>query len=483
MSDLTETHSQQLQSLSAGYEEKLSNTLIHSNHQNTKLTEELSKAQTDGEHFNAKITELSTHIESQNAIVEDLSTQLLNTQQYLKNEVDRFVNLNLDFESFKQNSTLSNSEQVNQLNAQIESLNTELQNLGVLFETTANSLSDTETKLEATTQELIQSNQTIGELTNQVGEFKSTLYNKEIEFENFKTELENSTNETILNTKTEFESLKSDFENDSLQKLSYQEIEFQKLLAENTNLINEIDLAQDKVEAHESEIELLKVELNELSTQSISRAEELKETLSAKNFEITNLQGNSAALTFEVDQLKTELESLQNQLQFSSQSNEQLTALQHNYETLNTEKHNLLSEINLLHETINGLNLSVSELSSKISSYETQIETLKSSTKVEEQEAFIDRLFLQIDELSHQRLSLLDEKEQMANQLLKMNDVVGELSQNIDSQNINVTDLNNHRKNIILANGSNAGTEKSQMKLQINDLVREIDKCIALLSA
>jgi len=71
----------------------------------------------------------------------------------------------------------------------------------------------------------------------------------------------------------------------------------------------------------------------------------------------------------------------------------------------------------------------------------------------------------------------------MATQLLKMNDVVGVISQQVDSEKIDVTDLNNHRKNVILASNSGGVSEKSQMKEQINDLVREIDKCIALLSA
>ena len=111
------------------------------------------------------------------------------------------------------------------------------------------------------------------------------------------------------------------------------------------------------------------------------------------------------------------------------------------------------------------------------------MESLRSSTKIEEQEAFIDRLFKQIDGLNDERMTLLDEKEQMANQLLKMNDTVGQLSQHVESENIDVTGLNNHRKNIILANNLGETNEKSHIKGQINDLVREIDKCIALLSA
>ncbi|MCC6370778.1 MAG: hypothetical protein IT236_07235, partial [Bacteroidia bacterium] len=100
-----------------------------------------------------------------------------------------------------------------------------------------------------------------------------------------------------------------------------------------------------------------------------------------------------------------------------------------------------------------------------------------------EQEAFIDKLFKQIDGLNDERLVLLEEKEQMANQLLKMNDVIGSISHQVESEEIDVTNLNNHRKNVILATNSGGANEKSQMKEQINDLVREIDKCIALLSA
>jgi hypothetical protein len=137
----------------------------------------------------------------------------------------------------------------------------------------------------------------------------------------------------------------------------------------------------------------------------------------------------------------------------------------------------------MLQGTIGDLNSSVASLNEKISGYENELELLRNSANTEEHDAFIVRLFKQIDVLNDERLSLLTEKEQMANQLLKMNDVVSTLSQNVESQDIDVTSLNNHRKNVILGTNSGANGEKSQMKKQINDLVREIDKCIALLSA
>jgi chromosome segregation ATPase len=185
----------------------------------------------------------------------------------------------------------------------------------------------------------------------------------------------------------------------------------------------------------------------------------------------------------EVSMLKKEIESLRSEMISNDQSSEQMTALQHNFESLTQEKHSLLSEINALQSTIGSLNNSVGELNSKIVSYEKEISELKASSNSQDQDDFIDRLFKQIDILNDERLSLLNEKEQMANQLLKMNDVISTISQEVDSQNINVQNLNNHRRNVILASDSGATSEKAQMKKQINELVREIDKCIALLSA
>jgi len=273
----------------------------------------------------------------------------------------------------------------------------------------------------------------------------------------------------IASKEQELESFRVEMEESVKQQVLDKEIEFQKLLVENTSLICEIDAAQDKVEAQEAELTLIKAELEEIRTVSSVKTEEFNEILTVKNFNVTNLEGQNAALTEEISQLKNEV-----------------AQIQAGFDTLNGEKLDLLTQLTGLQSCISDLNSTVSSLNEKIASYQTEIATLSTTVSTannEEQEAFVDRLFKQIDTLNDERLVLLDEKEQMATQLLKMNNVIGELSQNIDCQSIDVTDLNNHRKNIILANNSGATTEKSQMKKQINDLVREIDKCITLLSA
>ncbi|MBK7819341.1 MAG: hypothetical protein IPJ60_18755 [Sphingobacteriaceae bacterium] len=233
----------------------------------------------------------------------------------------------------------------------------------------------------------------------------------------------------------------------------------------------------------EAELALVKTELEESTTTFTGKVDDLKETLNNKNFEITNISANNSALSAEISKLKSEITSLTSQLSESGQSSELVHGLQDSLETLSNEKSTLLDEINVLKTTITELNESTIELNSKVTSYQKQIDDLKSNVNSSQEDAFIDKLFKQIDELNDERLKLLTDKEEMASQLLKMNDVISGISQQVDSQSIDVTSLNSHRKNVILAKNSDGPSESSQMKKQINDLVREIDKCIALLSA
>ena len=479
MNETVQNHEAKVTSLIGEYEEKLSNTLIHSTTQNSKLSEELIKIQEENSDSGERFEALCKDLESKDLHISELNLQLGSLGIQLQAGTEKIENLSAEFEGYKQNASLSVSEQVNELNlqiaslnlthsdyveelnAQIDNLNLELKNMGLLFETTTNTLSETESSLELKVQELEQANQQIENLNSRIGSFETSFTDREAELENYKLEVQASAGEE-LKAKT---------------------LEYDKLLAENTNLIDEIDLAQDKVEAQESEITVLKGELEELRQQSIGKSEYFKETLANRNFEITNLEANNAAFNTELSQLKNEVVVLRDQVKHSAESGSQLGVIQQSLDAAAAEKLSLSAEVDVLQTVISGLNESVAAMNEKISAYEAEIESLKSNAKIEEQEAFIDRLFKQIDGLNDQKLALLDEKEQMANQLLKMNDVIGSISQHVDSERIDVTGLNNHRKNVILANNSGGADEKSHMKEQINDLVREIDKCIALLSA
>jgi chromosome segregation ATPase len=234
------------------------------------------------------------------------------------------------------------------------------------------------------------------------------------------------------------------------------------LLVENSSLINEIDSAQDKIDAQTTELDLLRTELTEIKSISAAKTEEFKEILTEKNFAITNSEGENAGLKQEINQLKSEIFELNSK-----------------FESYNSENTDLYNQISESHSNISQLNTQFEELNNKVYNYEIEIESLKQnqvSNQNEEQSIIIEDLYKKVEDL-------LEEKNLMAEQLLKMNSVVGEISQEVDNQNIDVMSLSNHRKNVILANNSEENNEKTLLKKQINDLVREIDKCIMLLSA
>jgi chromosome segregation ATPase len=457
--------------LIAEYEEKLSNTLIHSNQQNSKLNEELTRAQASNENSGTVINSLTEEVEARRSDVDTLTVKVEELEMQLRNEAERYLALSGEYAAFKENALLTNDEKINELNAQIatlnlthsdyaaeltsqiDHLNEEIKNMSVVFESTTNSLSETELALELKIQEL-------GNASLQIDSLLAEKEEREAELESSASEIEEKY-ASLLNEK---------------------ETEFQKLLAENATIIDEIDIAQDKVEAQEAEIQILKAELDEMTSQNSGKSELFKETLSAKNFEITNLEANNAAYCEEISQLKKEVTKLEEELNMVNAGLENMTALQNNFEKVNGEKNELLAQIGALSVTIQTLNENTVLLTGKLSTYEEEIEALAGKARTEEQDAFIDKLFKQIDALNDEKLALLDEKEQMAAQLLKMNEVLTSFSQQVDTEQIDVSGLNNHRKNIILATNSE-GSQDSLTKKQINDLVREIDKCIALLSA
>ncbi len=268
------------------------------------------------------------------------------------------------------------------------------------------------------------------------------------------------------------------------QQLENQKTEFDKLLVENTALISEIDSVSDKLESNEAELALIKSELQEINSSSEGRVVDLKETLNSKNYELTNLAANNSALQTELELLKAELESAKAEVKLAQESNELYLKLQDELNVVAANKSDIEGQVSGYQSTIGLLNTELFDLKNTIQSYQNEISNLKSESKTDEQEAFIDRLFKQIDILNDEKLGLLSEKEAMAVELLKMNNTVSEISQHIDSHSIDITELDNHRKNVILAGGSsNVSSEKTIMKKQISELVREIDKCIALLSA
>ena len=64
-----------------------------------------------------------------------------------------------------------------------------------------------------------------------------------------------------------------------------------------------------------------------------------------------------------------------------------------------------------------------------------------------------------------------------------LTDSVEALKQELDSKNKEIEELNKNLKLVKMAKSlEGSGSENKDMKLKINELVKEIDKCIALLN-
>ncbi len=423
------------------YEEKLSNILIHSNAQNTKLNEELQNLQSELKNSIDALERSEQLSQSKTIEINSLSVELNGLKEELVNEVGRYAELKSDFEIFKQNSSLSDSDKVVEMNAQIERLNLEVTNMGLVFQDATNQLAEAESRIESKNSEL------------------SALQARLVELESQHTNVEG-----------DFETFKSEFQLTIQEELHARDLEYQKLLSENSILINEIEQSANKQDALEGELSLLKDEQEQMRLQGLAKSEDFKESLALKQTEIESLQENLSRMISEHQELRLENQVLSDKLQQNS------TILQ-------SENQTLLSQITELKHMVSGLELKLTEANAKTEALEKEMQQLSAGQSQQEQDAFVDRLFKQIDLLNDQRLALLDEKEQMAGQLLKMNEAIGSISQQVDNESIDVRGLNNHRKNVILAGNSSQNEDVSGMKVQINNLVREIDKCIALLSA
>lgn len=421
----------------ASYEEKLSNILIHSNAQNTKLSEEIQGLQEEIRLLSSRLEESERTSQQRLGEISSLREELVNLQNELVSEAGKYAELKSDFEVYKQGASLSDSEKVVELNYQVERLNLEIANMSHVFEGSTNQLAETELKLE-------QRNQELNALQERI------------------RELENSS----ASSRGELEIFKAEFQMSIEGELQQRELEYQKLLAENENLIRDIELSVSKQEALESELGLVKDEMEQMRLQGIAKSEDFRDTIQAKQQELEDLQAQLSRMISEHQELRLENQVLNDKLQQHS------TILQAENQTLLSQVNELKLELQQLQERLTVVNAEQAE-----------IQAQSQNDSQAEQEAFINRLFKQIDSLSEQKMALLDEKEQMAAQLLKMTEVIGSISQQVDNDSIDVSSLNNHRKNVILAGLQNRNEDVSGMKEQINNLVREIDKCIALLGA
>lgn len=86
-----------------------------------------------------------------------------------------------------------------------------------------------------------------------------------------------------------------------------------------------------------------------------------------------------------------------------------------------------------------------------------------------------------IGEIRNDVEKLLRERSDMRSQLTELTDQVNSLKNSLVMKENHIAELEDSIKTLKIAKSLNGGVEKTDAKLKINELVREIDKCIALL--
>jgi chromosome segregation ATPase len=461
----------------------------------TELTADqshLSKLSLQNAEYASKIRDLIYHIDSQNEKEEllqneinELNNSLLSTQQLsagLKSEVSSLVKTNEEINSLK-NELLQISDENKKLQnensyqiIQIEKLNTDLKELqqAQLDLIRENNLLQDTFKSE---HQLMQKDN--ADLIAEIGLIKlqledltvhnDTLQNELLKFSELENEL-NSKNEIIV-------SLNNELNN------------YNELKDKNENLNSLVDSLNEKLENHslllkehldlQTNFQKLQSEFNDLNEEQLGISEirnelfSLNDQIAQKNLLISSFEVEKNKLLAEIENSKLNSE-FKNELEakISELSNE--TEIQQNELNIFKEKTKELTA-ELEFEKSN-LNLIISDLKNQLNEKKTEINNSSD-------EAFIDKLFKQIDLLNDENAVLSTENDEISDNLNYLNEKYHSLSQIIENQKNEIIGLEERNKKIKLATELKVSDEEnSDLKLKINELVREIDRCIALLS-
>ncbi|MFL5752167.1 MAG: hypothetical protein ACJ76F_02075 [Bacteroidia bacterium] len=331
------------------------------------------------------------------------------------------------------------------------------------------SLTAEKEKLKQEMEKLTQQKLFSGEEQEKICEENSLLKEKNQLIESQLSEakfLINAQNISIGNTEQSLSGLKHEFE-EAIEELSREKA---LIVNDNANLVADHDLVHYDNELLRNDISLLKSSFEEFSAIKHSETEAYfaeKDQLCSEiemlktELDVFTLKGENSGtdLEKEIETLNLEIENLNHSLWQVLAETKQRTA------TLEFEKSNLLLQV----EELNKLILEKGETKNPVSE--------------KENEEFIDKLFKQIDLLNDEKLQLSNQKEEVEEQVGILQQKLADLSQVIESQTGEIKSLEDRNKQVKLAQALVVSSkDKTATKLKINELVREIDKCIALLS-
>ncbi|MCF8298964.1 MAG: hypothetical protein K9J13_15555 [Saprospiraceae bacterium] len=87
-----------------------------------------------------------------------------------------------------------------------------------------------------------------------------------------------------------------------------------------------------------------------------------------------------------------------------------------------------------------------------------------------------------IEDLEYKARKLVESKQKTENENSKLLNDISELKKIINKQKLDINKLEENNKVLKIAKSIDTGEESVNAKQKINELVREVDKCIALLN-
>lgn len=463
---LIQQYEESISNLKVEFEQKITNLILHAQSQKDSINDELKQKSEELEGMIQQLAEKDT-------LIENLNQEI----HVIKNEAEQLKTKNLELMELNAGTLFQEEEKMNKMkeefekviaekDRQIKSLEEGQENMAGLMENFINELNSKENHIKELNEVLIVRDRELADIKKSLSDFSAQ---KESEKRDLVAQYESKLSEFAKEIEKKEEKYN--------HLLKEKENEFLKLLTENENLIREIESWEEKYAGIHSEYELLNAEFEEMKIKTEGRIKEWKDILDAKNFEITNLQADVAGLKTLLEKLENENKELTLKISESESESYILNELKSEKEKYENLFLNIQSEFNTLNAQLSDKMDENLKLKSELDALRLKVEK---NVRSEDEEKFIRKLFRQIDELNSEKLNLLEEKEKMADQLLKMNEILENLSQNIDIQQVDTKHLNDHRKNVILAT-QNKPSGNEGLKDKINELLYEIDKCIQLL--
>ncbi len=241
------------------------------------------------------------------------------------------------------------------------------------------------------------------------------------------------------------------------------------LIRDNADLIAEGSLLKLENENLSEELNGLKQEYHNLVTK-------FDEFTAHHTLIVNELKHDKKMLSSDLEFFKNEVGLIaKNNSSNSSEQQVEIETLQFEVENLNQKINSITDNFNFKIAEIENEKLNLQNQLNQIQQSDLGLNNLFTSNNTDEE--FTAGLMKKIDFLGEEKINLENQVNSLRNQIT-------ELTQTIDNQSTELLNLEERNKQSKLAQALLMGTkDKTQMKLQINELVREIDKCIALLNS